>query len=267
MVAVFAACGSSVRTPGPSGGAEGVPDNYPMTIVESTEHRDATRAEWQRLFEAYAVPPDRRKPPDLARFTYTPRSILGAGPIKLATAADSGTPAEQRVRLLLSEFVTKHADLLGVTANSLSLESVTDAGQVGKRYTFVQAGFAYPIEPPAGRLEFVVSPAAEIVQISDTAIPFADLPREPRVTRETAEKQVVGTTFTYGDIAGRQQSVTVSDPKTVHAMRLVVYPNETDAALTIHLAWEVEAGSGMTWTVFVDAITGQVIAKRQNFQT
>jgi hypothetical protein len=268
LIILVAACGSSVRIPGPgNGGTPNVPDNYPMTVVESAEHRNAVSKEWSSLFEAYGVPPDRRKTPELAPFTHTPQSILGAGPIKLATPADTTTPDEQRVRLLLRDFVAKHADLLGVSAGTLSLDSVTDAGQIGKRYSFVQEGFSYPIEPPAGRLEFIVTPAAEIIQISDTAIPFADLPRTPNVTRETAAQKVVGMAFTYNDIAGRERSVTMSDPAAVHATRLVVYPAVTEAALSVRLAWEVEAGAGMTWTVFVDAITGQVVGQRQNFQT
>ncbi len=265
--AALAACGSSVRTPGPSGtGAqEGVAD-YPMTVVESSEHRNAMLTGWERLFESYGVPPERRKI-DLAAVTHTPNSILGSAPLKLGTKGDGSTPDEERVRLLLRDFVNKNAELLGVAANALSLESTTELGGIGRRYSFVQAGFAFPIVPPAGRLEFIVSPAAEIIQINDTAIPAADLPATPRVTREAAEKLVVGKTFTYGDIAGRPQTVTVSNPAEVHAIRLVVYPEQTEAALRIRLAWEVEAGSGLTWTVYVDAIEGQVIATRQNFQT
>jgi hypothetical protein len=264
-LAPLAACGSSVRTPGAAtGGVEGVPANYPSTVLESEEHRNQMRAEWDRLFEAYGVAPDRRKV-ELAPVTHTPTSILGSGPIKLA---QSGAALdEERVRLLLREFIAAHADLLGVAANALSLEGVTDAGPIGKRYTFVQAGFPYPIVAPAGRLEFIVSPAAEIIQISDTALPAADLPDKPIVTREAAQKKVLGTAFTYTDIAGRPQTATVTDPAAVTATRLVVYPEHTDTALRVRLAWEVEAGSGLTWTVYVDAVTGDVVGTRQNFQT
>ena len=268
-VAPLAACGSSVRTPGPAGqgGKGGVPENYPFTVVDSKEHQDSMAAEWTRLFEAYNVPPERRKVPELNPVTHTPKSILGIGPIRLVAATGNNAPPdEEKLRLLLRDFVSEHAQLLGVSAANLSLEGVTDAGKLGKRYAFVQAGYPYPIVPPAGRLEFVVNSNGEILQISDTAIPRAEMP-EPTVTREAAEQRVVGTTFTYSDIAGRRQTTTVTDPKAVAARRLVIYPEETEAALRIHVAWEVEAGAGMTWTVYVDAVTGAVIATRQNFQT
>jgi hypothetical protein len=262
--AVLAACGSSVRPAVPSGASD-VPPNYPTTVVESPEHRKAMEDEWQRLFGAYEIAPERRKTPELEPFTHTPKSTLGAGPIPLAAGAPA--PDEERVRLLLREFVARHAELLGVAANTLSLADVADAGKIGKRYTFVQAGFPHPIAPPWGRLDFVVTPAAEIVQINDTAIPVAEIPEAPRVSREAAVQKVVGMTFTYADIAGRPQTATVSDPAAVAARRLVVYPEQTEAALRIRLAWEVEAGSGMTWTVYVDAVTGEVVGTRQNFQT
>lgn len=263
----IAACTSSARVPGPTGGGNDVPANYPTTVIESAEHRDSTRREWERLLASYNLPPERAKAPELNAFTHTPSSTLGSGPIPLVAAGTTTPTDEESLRLLLREFVTKHADLLGVTAGSLSLERVSDASAVGRRFSFIQAGFPYPIAPPAGRLEFVVSPKAEIVQINDTAIPLAEIPSEARVTREAAEKVVLGTTFTYGDIAGRPQSVTITDPNAVKATGLYVYADETDAALTVRLAWEVIAGTGTTWTVYVDAVTGQVVGKRQNFQT
>ena len=259
------ACGSSVRVPGPAAGAAGdVLEGYPLTILESTEHRDAMAAAWVRFFDAYNVPPERRRVPELAPVTHTPTSFLGIGPVRLVA---EGTADEERIRLLLREFVAQNAELLGVAANSLSLESVSGAGPIGKRYDFVQAAYPFPIAPPFGRLTFVVTPAGEIVTIDDTAIPVGPLPREPRLTREAAQQRVVGMTFTYGDIAGREQKTTVDDPAQVVVKRLVVYPELTDAALRVRLAWEVEAGSGMTWTVYVDAIDGKIVGTRQNFQT
>lgn len=264
----LAACASSVRTTVAGGeGEAGVPENYPVNILDSAEQREAMVAEWNDLFDDYAIAPERRRTPDLRPFTYTPQSTLGVGPIPLGRGAAGAPLDEERIRLLLREFIADRAQLLGVAANAISLEQVTGAGSIGKRYAFVQAGFAHPIAPPYGRLEFVVTEAGDIVQISDTAIPAAELPAEPRVSRDAARQLVVGRTFTYPDIAGRPQQATVADPNEVTVERLVVYPEETDAALRIRLAWEVTAGAGLSWTVFVDAITGDVVGERQNFQS
>jgi hypothetical protein len=263
--APFAACGSSVSTKVTPTGGNTVPENYPVNIVESPERRQAVVAGWERLLADYGVAAERRRVPDLNPFVYTPHSFLGSGPIRLGGGTDA--PTDERIRLLLRDFISKNADLLGVTTDRISLDQVTPAATGTKRYSFVQTGYAYPIAPPAGRLEMIVSDAGDIIQISDTAIPAVALPAEPRITREEAERRVVGTTFTYGDIAGRPQQVRVTDPAHVHAERLVVYPEETEAAMRIRLVWEVTAGEGLTWTVFVDAITGETVATRQNFQT
>jgi hypothetical protein len=68
-----------------------------MTVLESTEHRDAMAAAWQRFFETYGVPPDRRRVPELAPVTHTPRSFVGIGPVRLAAATGDAALA----RLLL----------------------------------------------------------------------------------------------------------------------------------------------------------------------
>lgn len=257
------ACGSSIQATVPSG--TDVPANYPLTLVESPEHRDAMRAEWTRLFNTYGVPADRQKVPDLTPVLHTPHSILGIGPIRLGTSA-TGALDDAEIRMLLRKFITDYSQLLGVVPSTLSLEGVTLVGGIGNRYTFTQNGFGHPIAPPAGRLEFMVSPSGELIQMSVTSIPQAELP-EPRLSRAAAAERVVGKTFTYGDIAGRPQTVVISDPKHVVVKGLVVYPQSTESTVAIRLCWEVEAGDGMTWTVFVDAITGETVGTNQNFQT
>ena len=265
-VACAVGCASSVQPSVPTGGQADVPENYPMTIVESAEHRDSMTALWQRLFETYGVPADRRKVPDLQPFTHTPQSILGIGPISLA--GSGGAPVDdERVRQLVRDFIGKNAELLGVNAADLSLDNVMESGKLGKRFTFVQTSYSYPIVRPAGVIELMVTPAGDLIQLTDTAIPVADLPSQATVTAAQAESRVIGTTFTYGDIAGRPQSVIVSDPKAVSAKRLVVYADVGESALRIWLAWEVEAGTSLSWTVYVDAVTGKIVSQRQNFQT
>lgn len=261
----LAACGSSVQTTVPSGDS-GVPADYPVSILESPERREAARAGWERLFDDYGVPSERRRIPDLNPFIYTPQSFLGSGPIPLATASAEQVD-EERIRLLLREFIVKRAELLGVTPDQLSLVEVIPAATGTKRFSYTQAGYPHPIAPPSGRLEFIVTDAGQIIQIVDTAIPVVRVPTDPRISREAAQQRVVGTTFTYGDIAGRPQQVTITDVQQVRVERLVIYPEQTEAALRIRLVWEITAGEGLTWTVFLDAITGETVGTRQNFQT
>jgi hypothetical protein len=261
----LAACGRSVNTPETTTGSTAVPADYPPTIVESAEHLEQMRAAWTSFFETYGVPAERRKMPDFQAVTHTPQSILGIGPFRIAPST-TGALDEERIRIVLRDFIAKNAELLGVNASRVSLDSVSDAGSFGKRYTFVQRDYSYPIVPPSGRIEIIANQAGEIIQISDTAIPVTRLPAAV-VTRENAAKRVEGMTFTYGDIAGRPQSMTISDPSEIKVNDLVVYPEQLENAIRVRLAWEVKAGTSLGWTVFVDAITGEIAGKRQDFQT
>ena len=85
--------------------------------------------------------------------------------------------------------------------------------------------------------------------------------------RGIAGKKVVGRTFSYTDVAGREQRTPIGDPNEVNVKRLVVLPIEKADAVEVHLAWEVVAGKSLSWTVYIDAVTGEELRVFQNFQT
>jgi hypothetical protein len=47
----------------------------------------------------------------------------------------------------------------------------------------------------------------------------------------------------------------------------VTLPIEKADAIEVHLAWEVVAGKSLTWTVYIDAMTGEELKVNQNFNT
>jgi hypothetical protein len=53
----------------------------------------------------------------------------------------------------------------------------------------------------------------------------------------------------------------------VSVKRLVVLPVEKSDAIELHLAWELIAGKSLSWTVYIDAVTGEELKVIQNFQT
>ena len=61
-----------------------------------------------------------------------------------------------------------------------------------------------------GELVAVLSPDGRLLQLDDRFIPTVELPTRPQVEREVARKKVVGRTFTYTDIAGRPQQMSIS---------------------------------------------------------
>jgi hypothetical protein len=118
-----------------------------------------------------------------------------------------------------------------------------------------------------GEITAVISSDGRLLQLDDRFIPAIDLPQRPQIAREDAQKRVVGRTFIYTDIAGREQRTQIANAGDVTAKQLVVLPIQKGDNLEVHLAWEVTAGRSLSWTVYVDAITGDELRAVQNFQT
>lgn len=266
LLATVASCGGSpTHTSIPQTNGPG--KDYPVNILESSEHRDAVLAEWSRIYEAFGVSPEKRRPPELEPFTHTPRTLGGVGPIRLARSGTGEPLDDDRTRLLLRQFIADHEQALGITAGSISLDEVSDTGTGLRRFSFLQSALPHPIARPFGRLDVTLDANGDIVEISDTAIPSAEIPSEPTISREEAVKRLVGATLTFHDKTGATRQITLDTPDKAVARRLVIYPEATEAALRIRLVWEIEAGSDVSWVVYVDAITGETVKTQQNSET
>jgi hypothetical protein len=103
--------------------------------------------------------------------------------------------------------------------------------------------------------------------LDDRFVPVVELPQKPAIAREEAARRVVGRTFTYSDIAGRPQQVRIDNPAEIKVRRVVVAPVEKPDRIEVRLAWEVVAGTSLSWNVYIDAMTGEEITVVQNFQT
>jgi hypothetical protein len=84
----------------------------------------------------------------------------------------------------------------------------------------------------------------------------------PTLERDIAAKKVVGRTFSYTDIAGASNGHRFAELSEVTVKRLVILPIEKSDAVELRLAWEVTAGRSLSWTVYVDAVTGEDVRVR-----
>jgi hypothetical protein len=73
--------------------------------------------------------------------------------------------------------------------------------------------------------------------------------------------------FTYSAIDGRPLTYRARGVDEVTVKDLVIYPRLEGDRILLYLAYPVEVGRGTTWTVIVDAFTGNEIAVVQNFVT
>jgi hypothetical protein len=257
---LLAACDSAPKTPNTT-----QKSNYPIIIHESADSRAKAEREWRRMLDAYSVA---QTPPDLHPVIYTPRSLLGvSGGIKLFTAPPERGSETVALREAMRRFLDRWRDLLNADPSTVSLTASNGAAESTQRLTYRQANYGFPVVGNYGEITAVISLDGRLLQLDDRFIPPTELPQRPQITREDAQKRVVGRSFTYTDIAGREQRTQITNAADVTARQLVVLPIQRGDNIEVHLAWEVVAGRGLSWTIYLDAITGDELRTVQNFQT
>jgi hypothetical protein len=270
--ALYCACAApgpvSVNTP------EGRLQNYPPVIEDTPQRRQAAFEAWKKLLAEFQLPEAR---PDLEPVLNTPRSLPPemAGRISLQTKA--GVFGEPEAKEALRRFIERANGALfpnhingsaqsSVGLKDLSLDSFTDDGSF-YRAVYRQANYAFPVSGGYGELRFAVGKNGTLLQLNSRIIPAFDLPARAEIAPQSLVDKMVGREFGYTNIAGQPMSYKVASRSEVSVKDLVVYPKQEGNRITIHLAYPVEAGQGTTWTVYVDAITGQEIDVKQNFAT
>ena len=250
--------------PGALPQGSGSKQNYPAMIKDSADQRAKAERDWRRMLDSYGVP---QTPPDLYPIIDTPRSLLGvSGGIKLLSATPEPGTETFALRQAMKLFIDRWRDLLGADPSTISLISADESADT-RRLTFRQGNYAYPVAGNFGEMVAVVSRDGRLMQLDDRFIPVVDLPLKPSSDREVAAKKVVGKVFSYTDAAGREQRLEIGAADEVTVKRLVVLPIQKGDAVEVHLAWEVVAGKSMSWTIYLDAITGDELKVAQNFQT
>lgn len=238
--------------------------SYPAVIKDSPEARARAERSWRRMLYSYGIAPT---PPDLYPITNTPRSLLGisAGIPLLRTKPEPGNDAFSR-RGAVKTFLDRWRDLIGIDSAYISLTSADVSGDT-ERLTYRQANYAYPIAGNFGEMVAVVRMDGRLMQLDDRFVPVVDLPLKPSTDRDIAAKKILGRTFSYVDIAGREQRIPIGTANEVTVKRLVVLPIEKGDSIEVRLAWEIIAGRSISWTVYIDAVNGEEIKVVQNFQT
>lgn len=237
---------------------------YPAIIKDSAEARAKAEREWRRMLRSNGIPPT---PPDLYPITNTPRSLLGisGGIPLLSVKPEPGNEPFSR-RGAVKTFLDRWRDLIGIDPAYISLTSADVSGD-SERLTYRQANYAYPVAGNFGEMVAVVRMDGRLMQLDDRFVPVVDLPSKPSTDRDIAAKKVLGRTFSYTDIAGREQRIPIGAANEVSVKRLVILPLEKGDSIEVRLAWEIIAGRSISWTVYIDAVNGEEIKVVQNFQT
>ncbi|HEY7545061.1 MAG TPA: hypothetical protein VID27_09275 [Blastocatellia bacterium] len=235
--------------------------SYASVIKDSQEKCAKVEREWRRMLEAYNAPASK---PDLHPITCAPRS-LGEAADKINIISKK-TGQDLDLRAAVKQFIDRWRDLLGADPDSVSLLEVAEAGEV-RRLTFKQSNYPFPVAGSFGEMIFTLSGEGRLIQLEDRFIPLVEVPTRPEYQRDAARKKVTGRSFSYRDAAGREQREQISSEDEVTVKQLVVLPLEKGNQIEVRLAWEIVAGRALSWTVYIDAMTGEELKVTQNFQT
>lgn len=241
-------------------------NNYPQVIEESSERRESAEASLKKFLSEWSLPET-----EIERFpvTLTPRSLppewAGKINLKIKPAAFGEIEAKEAAR----QFIEHSIDLLGgntVGLKDLSLVSFANEGNMF-RVTFWQANYSFQIAEGFGELHLLIGKNGDLLQWSSNLIPLVKLPARAEIESKTIYDKLLNREFQYSNIAGRPQIYKTGNRQDIHIGELIVYPKLDGNLLKIHLAFPVIVGSGMTWTVYIDAITGEELGLKQNFAT
>jgi hypothetical protein len=254
----------SVNTP------QGARENYPVTFEDSAERQQAVQDAWKSFLSDLGLPYSKL---DLEPVLNTPRSLppMLAGQISITTR--SGAFGEMEAKEALRGFIVRTRHVLcgdpkncSFNVKDLSLISFSNDGNF-YRAVYQQVTYPFPIANGYGELKLTVDKKAMLLQWSSRLLPTLELPTIPEVKPQELVERLMNREFTYTTFAGQPQTYKVTRSEEIKVGDLVIYPRQEGNRISMHLAYPVEMGSGMTWTVFIDAINGRELGVKQNFAT
>lgn len=265
FVCLFCACAApgqiSVNTP------QGAGQSYPPVVEDSPARQQAAEEAWKKFLADFRLP---EATPDREPVLNTPRALPTAFAGRIYLNARGVAYDAMEAKDSLRRFLEKARTVLGPEPNlamkDLSLISFADDGTF-YRATYRQASYAFPIANGYGELSLVVGKDSTLLQWGSRMIPVVELPVRAEIAPNTLVDRLIGREFTYSSFAGQPMRYRAEKREEISVKDLVVYPKITGKRISIHLAYPVEVGQGMTWTVYIDAINGQELNVVQNFNT
>lgn len=240
---------------------------YPIIANDPSRSEEASIA-WKQLSQAYGISTNANA--DLNPLTGTVRTTTSnlGGAIFLPKVGASPTQSEEETRESLRRFILEWRTLIGADPQQLSLVERTDQSPNLKIARYEQRPFRYPLRGAYGRLLISFTGERRVIELASSCLPNTERLQaslaalEPKVTVEKAVELVRGSSVSAPDQTGQTRTFTLPATQVVDARQLVAYvlPSVDQQSLEIHLAWEIDVTNGPIKTIYLDAITSQVIA-------
>lgn len=275
LVSFAGACAAASNSPNAGGPNPNAPA-YPILLIdEEGVRRQAALSAWARLMHEQGV--TNAPEPELQPVTATIRSLPQLPSTLYLPKVGEGVPmTEEETREALRRFINENYELLGIDPPQLSLVQRVDAADGTKRAIYQQRPFRYPFRNSFGIVEISFTPDRRILNVTSTAVPEIERLRErfrtsgaginPRpelATPDLVAKSMTGRTLTYTDASGRAATYTVTAQNRITPRQFVAYPllrEDVPPAIELHLAWEIAIEGAPVRTVYLDAITGEILA-------
>lgn len=242
----------------PNGPRSNAPE-YPIGLPDASTRLEEASLAWYQLSERYGV--SGKTEANLHPYTGTLVSLPANMPVSihLPKVGDPANQTEADTRESLRRFIVEWQRLIGAEPDELSLVERTDEPTGIKVARYEQRPFRYPLRGGFGNLVIRFRNDGQIVGLSSNCIPNAEQLQPalgnltPQVTREQAVAQV-------------RNSQNLPATAVVETQQLVVYaqpakaPQGAASGLEMRLAWEINVKNGPATTVYVDAMSNEIIA-------
>jgi hypothetical protein len=241
---------------------------YPISLADPAARLEEASVAWYQMSQHYGLAG--KTEANLNPHTGTLQGLpANAGPIVLPKIGTDAEQTEEQTRESLRRFIIEWKQLIGADPAELSLVERTDDASGVKTARYEQKPFRYPLRGGYGNFVIRFRPDRQVVALSSNCIAHADRLQPllngltPKLTAEQAIDHVRKQPVAAPNVNGQQQTFTIPANATVAAHELVVYlqpaPDQSNG-LQLRLAWEVQVTNGPVKTVYLDAISDQVIA-------
>jgi len=241
--------------------------SYPIVANEPAGVERSMLA-WQKLSQTYGLPANSSV--DLQPLTGTLNTIpLNSNTsVFLPKVGSNPTQSEEETRESLRRFLGEWHSLLGANLGQLSLVERTDDASGVKTARYEQRTFRYPLRGNFGKLVIRFQADRRVVGLSSTCLPNTDRLQTalagltPKINSDDALTLVKQRQISALDPAGQQHTFTLAPNAAVDVHQLVAYVllSADKQVLETHLAWEIDVTNGPIKTIYLDAMSEQIIA-------
>lgn len=266
VLTLFASACGALQPPDPNGPRSDLP-RYPIIANDPARSEEASIA-WKQLSVTHGVASDVSVGLNPLTGTWrTTTANLGSA-IFLPKVGSSPTQTEEETRESLRRFILEWRSLIGADPTQLSLVERTDQDPQIKIARYEQRPFRFPLRGAYGKLLIRFTSDRRVLEVSSSCLPNADRLQaalaalDPKLTAEQAVESVKGVAITARDQNGQSHGFTLPSTQVVDARQLVAYvvPSPDQSNLEVHLAWEIDVTNGPIKTIYLDAISSEVIA-------